>query len=643
MNVNEPTFYLPVLCALVLSFLSTNVNAQRLQKLLIKLDTTQNDTLKPQIYADLAFYYKRVNRDTCKMYADLVGEAALKVNDNAFMMRVDFYHAVCETNAGNYDLALHYMDNVLAYYEVQKDTAQIAAMLYQVMVNHYYKRDQTNFLNVANRSIRIYEQMGNKKKMASVINLKASFYKNLKAYDKALDLAKAALRTYEVENDSSGLAAICNTLGDINALLERNEEAMAYFERQHAINMAQNNEWGLGYSHSNLGAMFLKNGNLEKAEFHLTKSLAIRNKIKGKMELSGAMTEMARLRLQQQKYNQAIEYAKQSLALAETTKNGKQQKVVTLLLSKIYEKKGDYEASLSYFKQYEAEKDSLLNETISQQILNIETAYETQEKEKEIVRLQHFAEIDQLKITQQRSMLFILVSVLALLAFLFYRIFGQKKQIERQNTIISKALDEKDTLLREIHHRVKNNLQLVSSLLGLQSMHIDDPTALEAINSGKSRVKSMALIHQDLYHKENLTGVSVRDYIEKLSSELIATFRVDQEVIELYTDIPDLLLDVDTLIPLGLIINELLTNALKYAFPDHRKGRIVIRLRETAGQLQMEVSDNGIGIDLSKASDSSFGYKLIDTLLDQLEGEMTREVDNGTRLYFTFTDYKIAA
>ena len=100
-----------------------------------------------------------------------------------------------------------------------------------------------------------------------------------------------------------------------------------------------------------------------------------------------------------------------------------------------------------------------------------------------------------------------------------------------QNQVIAKSLNEKDILLREIHHRVKNNLQLVSSLLGLQSRYVKDPSALEALNSGKSRVKSMALIHQDLYNRENLTGVNIQIYIEKLGKELIQTYKIDENKI----------------------------------------------------------------------------------------------------------------
>ncbi len=616
---------------------------QKVNQIVAQLDTTQNDSLKSNLYAKLSRHYSRINLDTCKMYADSVGMIGRKTNNEALLKRIDYYYAVCELNAGNYDVALELLNKVTPYYERQKDSVEMATMLYQKMVCHYFKRDQSNFLSTANQGIRIQKKLGNEKMIARIINLKSSFYKNLQSYDKAIALAKEALQIYESYDDSLGIAAVCNNMGDMYTLSGRPEAAVPYFQRQHAINSSLGYEWGLGYSHGNLGAVYLQQGDLDQAEYHIKAAMAISLKIKGKMELAGAYMQLAELYLKRRQFAQAADYAKEGLNISELSKNGKQQKVAAQLLSQIYEEQGDFKKSLTYFKKYEAEKDTMLNETISQQILEIETAYETKEKEEEIAMLSHRSEIDQLKINQQRVVLSGLAIVLAILSFLVYRIFNQKKKIESQNQIISKALQEKDILLREIHHRVKNNLQLVSSLLGLQSHHVQDPNALQVLNSGKSRVKSMALIHQNLYHKENLTGVSLREYVEKLSSELMHSFKIDNQRIQLHTSIPDMLLDVDTLVPLGLIINELLTNTLKYAFPDGRSGSIHIHLFESENQLFLDFSDDGVGMDLDNRRSESFGLKLIDTLLDQLEGEMEVEVDQGTKLSFKFSEYKIAA
>lgn len=214
-------------------------------------------------------------------------------------------------------------------------------------------------------------------------------------------------------------------------------------------------------------------------------------------------------------------------------------------------------------------------------------------------------------------------------------------RIAAQNKAINKALTEKDILLREIHHRVKNNLQLVSSMLTLQGRSIDDESALQAINEGKSRVRSMALIHQDLYQQESITGIGFTDYLDRLTKELFATYNIDSDRIKLETNIQEIELDIDTLVPLGLTINELFSNCLKYAFPGQREGTLSISLKEENQELILKIKDDGIGYDPKNMRDNSFGTTLISALVSQLEGEMNVRSTEGTYVHISFSDYKI--
>ncbi|MEL7148591.1 MAG: sensor histidine kinase, partial [Bacteroidota bacterium] len=261
----------------------------------------------------------------------------------------------------------------------------------------------------------------------------------------------------------------------------------------------------------------------------------------------------------------------------------------------------------------------------------------------QIAQLELEDELKETELQNQQSIMTVGLIGLGLLGLFLLVLFRRNRKITEQKGIIEKALGEKDILLREIHHRVKNNLQLVSSLLGLQGMTTEDIEIKEAINAGKSRVMSMALIHQDLYNKEKLTSVNVKEYLEKLCRELISTYQLSPNQVQLTTAIQPLDLDVDTLIPLGLIINELLTNALKYAFPGQQTGEIHIKLYEQAERLRLEVNDNGVGIDTTQAKETSFGLRLIKSLLRQLDGEMQTTNDGGSQFTFEFRDYKKVA
>ena len=153
----------------------------------------------------------------------------------------------------------------------------------------------------------------------------------------------------------------------------------------------------------------------------------------------------------------------------------------------------------------------------------------------------------------------------------------KSRKVEKQKAVIEKSLDEKEFLLKEIHHRVKNNLQVISSLLNLQSRTVDDEKVQSALNEGRNRVRSMAIIHQNLYQKDNLAGISMSTYLGELSQEIVDSYSVNQ-VVNVSLDIEDIHLDVDTAVPIGLIVNELVSNSMKYGFSNQNQGVIKIEL-----------------------------------------------------------------
>jgi len=212
----------------------------------------------------------------------------------------------------------------------------------------------------------------------------------------------------------------------------------------------------------------------------------------------------------------------------------------------------------------------------------------------------------------------------------------------KKNVIISKTLVEKEILLKEIHHRVKNNLQFISSLLGLQTEHVVDEAALDALQEGQDRVQSMALIHQNLYQDENLTGVNVKDYFVKLTQGLMDSYNIHEDNIQMNLIIEDINLDVDTVIPVGLILNEIITNSFKYAFVNMDMGSITIELYEQEGVLHLNIKDDGIGLeDKTKENlGNSFGYRLIEAFAGQLQATLAVDGGSGTSVALAINKYQ---
>lgn len=201
------------------------------------------------------------------------------------------------------------------------------------------------------------------------------------------------------------------------------------------------------------------------------------------------------------------------------------------------------------------------------------------------------------------------------------------------------ALKEKEVLLSEIHHRVKNNMEIVSSLLELQSADLVDERALQLLRSSQNRIRSMALIHETLYQSEDLARVDFGDYLRTLVADLYNLYGVSPDAIEVKIDVDHILLGIDSAIPTGLIINELVSNSLKHAFPAGRRGEINIAFRlDDDSQYRLTVGDNGIGFpkSLDFRNTKSLGLKLVNALTAQLKGRIEVDRSGGTAFKITF-------
>lgn len=316
------------------------------------------------------------------------------------------------------------------------------------------------------------------------------------------------------------------------------------------------------------------------------------------------------------------------------------------------------EVSLKSKPKTVALMDSLdkLNERFSeeskkQSLYTIHKKYDVDKKDLEIDLLKTKNELEVSKNEKAQRNIWFAVSgllSLALISFLLLRSLSEKKKSEKllkeKNNIISTSLSEKELLLKEIHHRVKNNLQVVSSLLSLQSEYIKDDAALSAINEGRNRVRSMALIHQNLYSEDNLTGINVKSYFEKLIAGLFESYNIKEEEIQLELQISDIELDVDIVVPLGLIANELVSNALKHAFTEQKEGLISVSLKEENSTISFIVKDNGKGMETKMDIEEmeSFGYQMIYAFIQKLQADLSIDSIEGTTIQLTIKNYKKA-
>jgi PAS domain S-box-containing protein len=213
-----------------------------------------------------------------------------------------------------------------------------------------------------------------------------------------------------------------------------------------------------------------------------------------------------------------------------------------------------------------------------------------------------------------------------------------RKRTEAQ---IMAQLQEKDVLLKEVHHRVKNNMQVISSLLNLQSRRVQDPAVLEMFRESQRRIRSMALIHERLYQSSDLSRIEFSQYLRNLAIHLFHSYQADSRRIQLTIDAELVFLNINTAIPCGLIVNELVSNSLKHAFPDGRKGNLEIALHRVAGDgYMLQVKDDGVGIpeDLDIRKTETLGMQIISTLVEQIDGRLETERGQGTTFRFRFNE-----
>ncbi|GHB85724.1 sensor histidine kinase [Persicitalea jodogahamensis] len=291
---------------------------------------------------------------------------------------------------------------------------------------------------------------------------------------------------------------------------------------------------------------------------------------------------------------------------------------------------GQYQEAIEAFYRYDKLKDKVFNAGSDQRMLQLQTEFEVAQKEN-IIGLQE-AKLLQ----QQQRQTFTTIAALLLLLFLLLLYFFYH-QNTRKNILLQRQNQEKEVLLKEVHHRVKNNLEIISSLLVLQSSHLKDQQAVAALLDIQNRVYSMGFVHQQLYQGKKMVRINLNDYFRNLGVHLLESYG-KQETVTIDYQLDSIDLDLDTAIPLGLIVTELLSNALKYAFPKDRSGiiRLNARLQED-NTVALSIADDGVGqVAGDEVQGTGFGMQMVKLLTRQLDGQLTEDFSAGTRVSFAF-------
>lgn len=604
-----------------------------------------SDTMGHVYFQKSLDHSKDFQLEAARLYADSALARFQTSGDQSLIAKYGYAIAMIDWKRGAYEECREKLSEYLPVVRSTNDSAMIAVTLYHLSLVEESLGNSEKAIEQQLESIELYLELENNEELFNGFNHMGQIHRRLnqyaeaqKYYDEALELA---LETPKTEDD----AVLYNNMGNLQGQQGNFGEAIAYYRKAEIIDSIDGDIEGLSFVAENYGNLYGRNGKIPEAQEFFLKALALRKELEGSLEVGRIYQKVGSVYNLLGQHDKALASMDSAMYYASQSGAIEVQKNIALASAMVYEKLGDFSNAYHQMEIHKELQDSFLNKSIAEKVATLNATFDTERKEKEIALLNAEREISDAQLQSTRRQMLLSITGLILFAILSAFIYRLWQRTKIQNKIIEKSLDEKEILIREIHHRVKNNLQFISSLLGLQSEHVSDDTALGALQEGQDRVQSMALIHQNLYQEENLTGVEVKAYFVKLIRNLFDSYNIRKGSIDLKLDISPLNLDVDTVIPIGLIVNELISNSLKYAFSDVQKGIISVSLMEANNQLVLKVEDNGKGISNSalNALGDSFGYRLIHVLKDQLHATLDINNEEGTQVTMLIKKYVLAA
>lgn len=479
----------------------------------------------------------------------------------------------------------------------------------------------------------LQKEKGDPSEIANSASSLGIFYEKSGQNGMAIQRFKEALSYYEQAKDTAGVANMHTQL----AMLYMKEDQLGIAEfhlgNQAKLDSLTDNQKGLGFYFDQMGVLKNRQGFEEEAYSYFMKGLQIRENLDDGHELGESITHIAQLLYDLRQYREAIGYTYRLLEIAEESQSLRQKETAYALLSQSYEAIRWFQAALDNQKNLKTISDSLVN----QEVAGLKVQHKSQLELLEYTQRLALAEFENLpkegKIAPNNGPIYVLLASLALLICLLILVYYLRSKNIEQAHDLSISKEEKRILLKETQERMEESLQLISGLLLLNDK---DKVSGNGFEEGYGRAKTIALIGKSLGQKDGLTRVNVKGYLLKLCLGLYKTYHVKEDRVKLILDMENINLDPMTMVPLALIVHELVANSLKYAFPGGQKGEIQLGLKEEDGKLQLSIEDDGRGFDASQVRPDSVGYKIVNAMVNQLQGRLEIINKGGAKISMKF-------
>ncbi|MEO6287774.1 MAG: sensor histidine kinase [Dyadobacter sp.] len=571
--------------------------AERAEKLPEATDMTPSKLANFYVKAE---EYGNAWPDSLKLVANLIASEGYRIHDKTALVRGERYRALALWRLGSHSEAMKAAIKALSSAEKWKLTSEIPD-IYAVIGNlHKEKANYKMAFEAVGKGMQAAKSIGDTAGIIYMIRLKAMFTQGLGAQ----------------ENDT---AMIHRSL-DMHLEGLKLAEASPRFERNR-----------IAY-YNNIAQVLVKRKEADKALFYVTKGIDLAKKYNQLLSLTYSYTWLSQIYLQQNETGKARTYLLKALRITQELKNPFREMEVNRYIYQALKPTNDYRATLAAYTRYIDIRDSLRVLDNVRQIGELQVQYEADKKDQQIASLGTINEVKTREIAWITVGLAVFLVVSLFMIFQYRTIARSNRILEENNRKINEQSEQMKLLMKELHHRVKNNLQIVSNLLSLQSNRLTDEDAKQSIKTGQQRIEAMSLIHKSLYNQENVNMVDMREYLTNLVESVMQSFGFSEERFRLILQVDVQELDIDLAMPLGLIVNEWITNSFKHAYQHVRHPELTLKL-EMNDAIQLEISDNGRGMDMKlwERPGGSFGIKLIKVLSRQIDGQCTVAVDSGTR------------
>lgn len=627
-------------------------NTVKTDSLLELLHQTQDDSLLGEIYIKLGVYTSEHEAEKAIEYLEkslyYFSNAGFNLGKARTLNSMGYHYWIL----GQYSHAIDHYKKSLDYYTALNDSVGIGRVSNNLGAVYWGLNDYNSALEYYQISLNIRMKLGNPVEISIVLNNIGMIYQSWFLYDQALEFHYQAVTLAESADHKSSIAYSFYNIARCLEAKGRKSEALEYYRTAYdKYRDAERIGGSTALVLRGMGDLFFNDEEYEEALYYYRSAAYDAGLENNVFRMAGAMLSMAKTFFALGQPDSAGFYSDKVLNIASNYGYDQIIRDIYYLYSDILTHKEDYKEAINYFKMATAINDSIFNEEKSSRFTDLQIRYNLEKKQQENEILRKNNEIQSLKIRRAHYIrdISVIGAVLFLIAFgvLFYqsknlrRINREKEReiVERKEAEkrVKLLLDEKEILLKEVHHRIKNNMTTIRNLLSFQAKNANDPHVQTILNDAVSRLHSMGVLYDKLYKSENLQKMPVKEYLPSLVEEIVGVFP-NCDKIRVHTDIEDFELDVDLLSPLGIIVTELITNAMKYAFPDENDGDINVSLKKTKGEYCLTISNDGKELppDFTINQSTGFGLRLVSLLTGQLNGTFGFDKNNGTNFIIRF-------